>query len=94
MSTLAQESGIAFTPDVTQRLNQLEQELHDGQLSPQSQQWLAVSQLTPDRLLPLFKPLPEAVVPKVIYTIAITLAHRWRCSISRGRLAGRVRSVG
>ena len=63
--TLTQESGIAFTPDVRQRLNQLEQELRDGQLSPQSQQWLAVSQLTPDRLLPLLKPLPEPVVPTV-----------------------------
>ena len=63
--TLTQESGIAFTPDVTQRLNQLEQELRDGQLSPQSQQWLAVSQLTPDRLLPLLKPQPEPVVPTV-----------------------------
>ncbi len=63
--TLTQDSGITFTPEVTQQLHQLEQELRDGELSPHSQQWLAVSQLTPERLLPLLKPLPEPTSPVV-----------------------------
>ncbi len=63
--TLTQDSGITFTPEVTQQLHQLEQELRDGELSPHSQQWLAVSQLTPERLLPLLKPLPEPTTPVV-----------------------------
>ena len=63
--TLTQDSGITFTPEVTQQLHQLEQELRDGELSPHSQQWLAVSQLTPERLLPLLKPLPEPTTPTV-----------------------------
>ncbi len=63
--TLTQDSGITFTPEVTQQLHQLEQELRDGKLSPHSQQWLAVSQLTPERLLPLLKPLPEPTTPVV-----------------------------
>ncbi len=50
---------------MTLRLNQLEQELRDGELSPHSEQWLAASQLTADQLLPLLKPLPEVVVPTV-----------------------------
>jgi YD repeat-containing protein len=63
--TLTQDSGITFPPEVTQQLHQLEQELRDGELSPHSQQWLAVSQLTPERLLPLLKPLPEPTTPVV-----------------------------
>lgn len=63
--TLTQDSSITFTPEVTQQLHQLEQELRDGELSSHSEQWLAVSQLTPERLLPLLKPLPEPTTPVV-----------------------------